>query len=347
MRHEGERDAPAPQPGRGELRIVVGVRLVAHRCPPSWLPRGRLSMCYEPRMRSDRERLPLDGQVALVTGGGKGIGRAIALELSGRGARVLVTGRAERRARRGRRRDRSCGRTGAAPRGRRPRSLARAGGRRARHRDVGAPRRGRRERRDRGHGPHGRRGRLRAGEGHPRHQPARDVPDLRRGLAVMQGPGRLVAISSVLGKFGVAGQAAYCASKAGLHGLVRAVAAEVGSRGITCNAVCPGWVDTEMARARIARDRRRRPGRPTRPRAEDAAKGDPPRPLRRARGGGAVSSRSSALARPTPSPGRPCRSTGARRSSAAEVRRSSPLGLPGARTDLTPSAVALEPFKSF
>src|SRR5258706_9643494 len=71
-------------------------------------------------------------------------------------------------------------------------------------------------------------------------------------LAVMQGPGRLVAISSVLGKFGAPGQGAYCASKAGLHGLVRAVALEVGSRKITCNAVCPGWVDTEMARARIA-----------------------------------------------------------------------------------------------
>ena len=71
-------------------------------------------------------------------------------------------------------------------------------------------------------------------------------------LAVIRGPGRLVAISSVLGKFGVAGQAAYCASKAGLHGLVRAVAAEVGARGITCNAVCPGWVDTAMARARFA-----------------------------------------------------------------------------------------------
>ena len=68
----------------------------------------------------------------------------------------------------------------------------------------------------------------------------------------MPGPGRLVAVSSVLGKFSVAGQAAYCASKAGLHGLVRAVAAEVGRRGITCNAVCPGWVDTEMARERIA-----------------------------------------------------------------------------------------------
>jgi NAD(P)-dependent dehydrogenase (short-subunit alcohol dehydrogenase family) len=71
-------------------------------------------------------------------------------------------------------------------------------------------------------------------------------------LAAMRGPGRLIAMSSVLGKFGAKGQAAYCASKAGIHGLVRAVAVEVGERGITCNAVCPGWVDTEMARARLA-----------------------------------------------------------------------------------------------
>jgi ketoreductase len=68
----------------------------------------------------------------------------------------------------------------------------------------------------------------------------------------MTGPGRLLAVSSVLGKFGVAGQAAYCASKAGLHGLVRAAACELGPRRITCNAVCPGWVDTAMARTRIA-----------------------------------------------------------------------------------------------
>jgi NAD(P)-dependent dehydrogenase (short-subunit alcohol dehydrogenase family) len=70
-------------------------------------------------------------------------------------------------------------------------------------------------------------------------------------VAAMQGPGRLLAISSVLGKFGATGQGAYCASKAGVHGLVRAVALEVGRRGITCNAVCPGWVDTEMARSRL------------------------------------------------------------------------------------------------
>jgi NAD(P)-dependent dehydrogenase (short-subunit alcohol dehydrogenase family) len=68
----------------------------------------------------------------------------------------------------------------------------------------------------------------------------------------MQGPGRRIAISSGRGKWGVGGgQAAYCASKAGVHGLVRAAAVELGPRQITCNAVCPAWVDTEMAQARF------------------------------------------------------------------------------------------------
>jgi NAD(P)-dependent dehydrogenase (short-subunit alcohol dehydrogenase family) len=202
-------------------------------------------------MRSDRERRPLDGQVALVTGGGKGIGRAIALELSARGARVLVTGRAEREL------------------GEAVGEIVHAGGQ-ARHLagDVRDP-------------PHTRAAVARAVDTWGRldvvvanagiagtvamgaaggYERAKDILDTNllgayltfdAALAVMRGPGRLVAISSVLGKFGTAGQAAYCASKTGLHGLVRAVAAEVGSRGITCNAVCPGWVDTEMARARL------------------------------------------------------------------------------------------------
>ncbi|MGH7270149.1 MAG: SDR family oxidoreductase, partial [Polyangiaceae bacterium] len=71
-------------------------------------------------------------------------------------------------------------------------------------------------------------------------------------LAAMRGAGRLIAISSVLGKFGAAGQGAYCASKSGIHGLVRALALEVAARKITCNAICPGWVDTAMARERVA-----------------------------------------------------------------------------------------------
>jgi NAD(P)-dependent dehydrogenase (short-subunit alcohol dehydrogenase family) len=59
--------------------------------------------------------------------------------------------------------------------------------------------------------------------------------------------GRVINISSVLGKFGVPGYAAYCTTKHGMIGFTRALALEVVHRGITVNAICPGWVDTEMA----------------------------------------------------------------------------------------------------
>jgi NAD(P)-dependent dehydrogenase (short-subunit alcohol dehydrogenase family) len=194
----------------------------------------------------------LEGQVALVTGAGRGIGRAIALELSGQGARVLITGRGERAL------------------GDMVGEIVHGGGQ-ARHvaGDV----------RDLAHlqaavaraietwgrldiavANAGVTGTTRLGSGEEAVSRARDILDTNlfgayvtfdAALAGMKGPGRLIAVSSVLGKWGVPGQAAYCASKAGLNGLVRAVAAEVGSRKITCNAVCPGWVDTEMARGRL------------------------------------------------------------------------------------------------
>jgi 3-oxoacyl-[acyl-carrier protein] reductase len=58
--------------------------------------------------------------------------------------------------------------------------------------------------------------------------------------------GRIVNVASVAALMGNPGQAAYAASKAGLVGMTRALAKEVGSRGITVNAVCPGFVDTRM-----------------------------------------------------------------------------------------------------
>jgi NAD(P)-dependent dehydrogenase (short-subunit alcohol dehydrogenase family) len=61
--------------------------------------------------------------------------------------------------------------------------------------------------------------------------------------------GRVVAISSVLGRFGVPGYTAYCASKHGVIGFTKALALELAPRRITVNAVCPGWVDTGMAAA--------------------------------------------------------------------------------------------------
>jgi NAD(P)-dependent dehydrogenase (short-subunit alcohol dehydrogenase family) len=56
-------------------------------------------------------------------------------------------------------------------------------------------------------------------------------------------------ISSVLGKFGVPGYSAYCTAKTGLIGFTRSLALELAPRKITVNAICPGWTDTEMARA--------------------------------------------------------------------------------------------------
>ncbi len=61
--------------------------------------------------------------------------------------------------------------------------------------------------------------------------------------------GRVVFISSVSGLMGNPGQAAYAASKAGLLGLAKSLAKEVGSRGITVNVVAPGLIETDMARA--------------------------------------------------------------------------------------------------
>lgn len=58
--------------------------------------------------------------------------------------------------------------------------------------------------------------------------------------------GRIVNVTSVVGLHGAAGQANYAASKAGLVGFTMSVAKELGSRGITCNAVAPGFIETDM-----------------------------------------------------------------------------------------------------
>jgi 3-oxoacyl-[acyl-carrier protein] reductase len=66
-----------------------------------------------------------------------------------------------------------------------------------------------------------------------------------RGMMKMR-RGRLIFLSSVVGLYGSAGQANYAASKAGLVGLARSLARELGSRGITANVVAPGFVDSDM-----------------------------------------------------------------------------------------------------
>ena len=69
----------------------------------------------------------------------------------------------------------------------------------------------------------------------------------RHAVPMLGQGGRIVNISSVLGRFGVPGYTAYCASKHAVIGFTRALALEVAGRGMTANAICPGWVDTEMA----------------------------------------------------------------------------------------------------
>ena len=61
--------------------------------------------------------------------------------------------------------------------------------------------------------------------------------------------GRIIAVSSVVGQTGNAGQTNYAASKAGLIGFAMALAREVASRGITVNVIAPGMIDTDMTRA--------------------------------------------------------------------------------------------------
>jgi 3-hydroxybutyrate dehydrogenase len=69
----------------------------------------------------------------------------------------------------------------------------------------------------------------------------------REVVPLIKAGGRIINLSSVLGRFGVAGYTAYCASKHGVIGFTRALALELAHMQVTVNALCPGWVDTEMA----------------------------------------------------------------------------------------------------
>ena len=87
-------------------------------------------------------------------------------------------------------------------------------------------------------------------DGGHRHQPDGRVPPVaRRAARHDEGAhGRIINITSVVGASGNAGQANYAAAKAGVAGMTRALARELGSRNITVNCVAPGFIDTDMTR---------------------------------------------------------------------------------------------------
>ncbi len=184
--------------------------------------------------------LSLDGKVALVTGGGKGIGRAISEVLAGMGARVYVNYRSDAAA---------------------AEAVAAAiPGGEAVQADIADL-----EQVERMVKGIGRVDVLVNNAGAVRDKlllrmtPADWDSIIRTDLtgafhttkAVLSQMmrarwGRIVNISSIVGITGNAGQANYAAAKAGLIGFTRSVAKEMGSRGITCNAVAPGYVRTEL-----------------------------------------------------------------------------------------------------
>jgi 3-oxoacyl-[acyl-carrier protein] reductase len=182
----------------------------------------------------------LDGKTALVTGGGKGIGRAISQALAGMGARVAVNYRSDKTA---------------------AEETAAAIGGTAHQADVSDP-----SQVEAMVKAIGRVDVLVNNAGAVRDKlliqmsPA-DWEDLIRTdlmsafattkAAIMSGMmrarwGRIVNITSIVGMMGNAGQSNYAAAKAGLIGFTKSIAREYGSRNITCNAVAPGYVRTDL-----------------------------------------------------------------------------------------------------
>ena len=75
---------------------------------------------------------------------------------------------------------------------------------------------------------------------------------IKHALPYLKGSGAIVNIGSIEGLGSNPRHPAYCASKAGLHGLTRAVAVDHSGEGVRCNAIAPGWIDTELNNAFIA-----------------------------------------------------------------------------------------------
>lgn len=189
----------------------------------------------------------LAGQVAFVTGGGSGIGLAIARLLAGRGATVAIFGRNRERAEAAAAELRGAGRAAACY----PADVASTESvERAFEAALAA---------------HGRVDVLVNNAGLTRDGVFMRMSDAQwdevlstnlagafRCCRAVARPmmkaryGRIVNLSSVVGLMGNAGQANYAASKAGLLGLTRSLAREFASRHVTVNAVCPGFIETDM-----------------------------------------------------------------------------------------------------
>lgn len=190
----------------------------------------------------------LDGKAALVTGGSRGIGRAICLELGRRGARVAVNYRSNAEL---------AEQVAAEIRGMGPDAFA-VGGDVAKADDAAAMVKATVDRfggldilvNNAGITRDGLLMRMSDDDWDAVHQ-----TNLRGAFLVTRAAmrpmlrargGRIINITSVVGVMGNAGQANYAASKAGLIGFTRAVAREVASRGITVNAVAPGFIETDI-----------------------------------------------------------------------------------------------------
>jgi 3-hydroxybutyrate dehydrogenase len=192
----------------------------------------------------------LDGRHALVTGGGRGIGRAIAAALTGAGARVTVLGRDETRLAETTSQGDAAGYV-----------VADVTDERAVRAGVASVT-----------GAHGPIDILVANAGGAESAPfARAEPDQFRRMfelnlmgvvhatrAVLDGMiarkfGRIVAVASTAGLKGYAYVSAYCAAKHAVVGLVRALALETAASGVTVNAVCPGYADTDLTQASLDR----------------------------------------------------------------------------------------------